>query len=617
MTTVGRTAVKGSFSAGSKSARVLPWVLLAIVIICAFVVPLVMLVVMAFRTDIPGLPGEWSTQGFVQAFTDPSILKPLGDSLIFAVCSSFFGTLFALFFVFVSTRTTARLRRFVTPMMIIILATPVLFFALSWGMLGADHVGLINKLYTMLTGSNVSIFTINSWPGLIFVMSIKLSAFSYFLLLGPSLKMNRSLEEAAEVSGSGRAGTFFRVYLPLLSPAIFGSLLVGFIGSLQAFDTPQIIGTQAGIRVLSTEIYRFVAQYPANYAGAASISIGLVALLILLVVLQMRLLRGRDYTTVGGKSTFNAALSFPRTGWLLNVAIVVFATLAFVLPTLQLVLSSFNTVFGRYDGFSLRNYQTIFKNPAALSAVWNTVEFMVVGGFVTVLIGTIMTYALRARPNKWKRALELPTWIPWAMPGLVGVLAILGTILTIPFLHPIYGSSAALFIALVIVSLPIAMRFTENAVLQIDRQLVDAARISGASGMTSFRTILLPLIGPSFISGWFVTGLAIAGNLEVPLLLGSVKTTTIAGLAYKYYSDSASPLAAAIFCILLVTVLVLFGITSLIRFVLAAGLRRGVERKSADLERRAADRAGSLLGATRAAAVPAVVSHAPEPARQN
>ncbi|MFB9705276.1 hypothetical protein, partial [Rhodococcus aetherivorans] len=181
----------------------------------------------------------------------------------------------------------------------------------------------------------------------------------------------------------------------------------------------------------------------ANYAGAASISIGLVALLILLVVLQMRLLRGRDYTTVGGKSTFNAALSFPRTGWLLNVAIVVFATLAFVLPTLQLVLSSFNTVFGRYDGFSLRNYQTIFKNPAALSAVWNTVEFMVVGGFVTVLIGTIMTYALRARPNKWKRALDLPTWIPWAMPGLVGVLAILGTILTIPFLHPIYGSSAA------------------------------------------------------------------------------------------------------------------------------------------------------------------------------
>ena len=33
--------------------------------------------------------------------------------------------------------------------MIIILATPVLFFALSWGMLGADHVGLINKVYNL------------------------------------------------------------------------------------------------------------------------------------------------------------------------------------------------------------------------------------------------------------------------------------------------------------------------------------------------------------------------------------------------------------------------------------------------------------------------------------
>lgn len=612
MITLTRTPRKRHFTAGSKLGRALPWALLSIAILCAFVVPLVMLIVMAFRTDIPGLPGDWSAAGFVSAFTNADILEPLADSLIFAVASALFGTLFALFFVFVSTRTTVKLRRLVTPMMIVILATPVLFFALSWGMLGADHVGLINKLYSMITGSNDSIFTINSWPGLIFVMSVKLSSFSYFLLLGPSMKMNRSLEEAAEVSGSGRAGTFFRVYLPLLSPAIFGSLLIGFITSLQAFDTPQIIGTQAGIRVLSTEIYRYVSQFPANYAGAASISLGLVALLILLVILQMRLLSGKDYTTVGGKGTFNAAWSFPKTGWLLNTAIVVFAVLAFVLPTVQLVLSSFNTVFGRYDGFSLRNYQTIFKNPTSLTAVWNTVEFMVIGGFVTVLLGSIITYALRTNPNKWKRALELPTWIPWAMPGLVGALAILGTILAVPFLHPIYGSPWALSIALVIVSLPIAMRFTETAVLQIDKQLVDAAHISGANSVTSFRTILLPLIGPSFISAWFVTGLGIAGNLEVPLLLGSVKTTTIAGLAYKYYSDSASPLAAAIFCILLVTVLVLFGITSLARFGIGFVTRRGHETKTQNALS-VLDRASALA----ASEASRTRESSREPARQN
>jgi iron(III) transport system permease protein len=560
-------AVRTRSTMPHRVGRALPWALLTVVIVCAFVVPFVVLVVTAFRTDIPGLPGEWTIDGFVEAFTNADLLKPLADSLVFAVSCSVIATAMALFFVFVSTRTTVRLRKWITPMMVIILATPVLFFALSWGMLGADKVGLINKIYGLISGSGDSFFSINSWVGLVFVMSIKLSSFCYFLLLGPSLKMNRSLEEAAEVSGSGRAGTFFRVYLPLLSPAIFGSLLIGFIGSLQAFDVPQIIGTQAGIRVFSTEIYRYITLLPANYAAAASLALGLVALLALLVWAQMALLKGRDYTTVGGKSTHSTRWEFPKTGWLMTAAIVVFGVLAFLLPTIQLVLSSFNTVFGRYDTFSLRNYEAIFKNPTALEAVGNTIQFMVIGGFVTVLLGSILTYALRARPSKWKRALEVPTWIPWATPGLVGALAILGTILAVPFLHGIYGTPTAMFLALIIATLPVAMRFTENAILQIDNQLVDAARISGASVPRSFATVVVPLISPSFVSGWFVAGLAIAGNLEIPLLLGSTKVTTIAGLAYKYYVDSASPRAAAVFCLLLVTVLALFVVMTVLRHV--------------------------------------------------
>lgn len=575
-----RMSIVRMFTSGSRAARALPWTLLTIFLICAFVVPLVTLVIMAFRTALPGLPGEWSTAGFVVAFTNSDILKPLGDSLIFATLSAIFGTAIALFFVFISTRTTARLRKLVTPVMIIILATPVLFFALSWGMLGADHVGLINKVYTWISGSNESIFSINSWFGLIAVMSIKLSSFSYFLLIGPSMQMNRSLEEASEVFGAGRLGTFFRIYIPLLSPAIIGSLLIGFIGSLQAFDTPQIIGTQAGIRVLSTQIYQFVSVYPANYAAAASMALALVALLGLLVVVQMNLLKGKSYTTIGGKSTFGAAWDFPRTDWVLNLSIVLFAMLAFVLPTLQLVLSSFNTVFGRYDSLSLRNYEKLFADPLVISALGNTLQFMIIGGFITVLLGAVLTYALRARPSKWKRILEIPTWIPWATPGLVGALAILGTILAVPALHPIYGTSWSMLIALIVASLPVAMRFTESAVLQIDAQLTDAARIAGASPARSFTSILIPLIAPSFISGWFVTGLGIAGNLEVPLLLGSTQNTTVAGLAYKFYSDSATPLAAAVFCLLLVTVILLFGVTSLLQYVLKKVTTRGLAEKT-------------------------------------
>lgn len=570
---------------GPAIVRALPWALLIAGIVCAFIVPLVVLIVMAFRTTLPGLPGEWTLDGLISAYTDGAIIKPLVDSLVFATTSAVCATALALFFVFVATRTTARLRRLITPMMVVVLATPALFFALSWAMLGAERVGLVNKVFGWVAGIE-SHFSIASWGGLILVMSLKLSAFCYFLILGPSMNMNRSLEEAAEVAGSGRAGAFFRVYLPLLSPSIFGSLLIAFIATLQAFDTPQLIGLPAGIRVFSTEIYRLVSFMPANYPGAASLAIGLVLILGGLVWLQLSILHRRDYTTVGGKSTPTSPWHLRRTGWIVNLAIIVFGLFALVLPTVQLVLSSFNTVFGRYDGFSLRNYEQLFANPTTVSAIGNTIQFMIVGGFITVLLGTIITYALRARPTRWKRILEMPTWIPWATPGLVGALALLGTILAIPFLHPLYGTAGAMLVALVIASLPIAMRFTENAILQIDRQLVDAARISGAGAARSFATILVPLIAPSFVSGWFVTGLAIAGNLEIPLLLGTLKQTTIAGLAYKYYIDAYAPLAAAIFCVLLLTVLALFLIGALLRTTLVRAIKRHALRFEADLRTR-------------------------------
>ncbi len=558
---------------GPAVLRALPWVLLVAGILAAFVLPLAVLVVMAFRTALPGLPGEWTLDGITSAYTNGAMLKPLGDSLLFATVSAVCATALALFFVFIATRTTVWLRRLVTPMMVVILATPVLFFALSWAMLGADRVGLINKVFGALSGTE-SHFSVASWGGLILVMSLKLSAFCYFLILGPSLNMNRSLEEASEVAGSGRAGSFFRIYLPLLSPSILGSLLIAFIATLQAFDTPQIIGLPAGIRVFSTEIFRLVNFMPANYPGAASLAIGLVLILGALVWLQLSILKRRDYTTVGGKSTPSAPWRFPRTGWLFSLAVVVFGLFALVLPTVQLLLTSFNTVFGRYDNFSLRNYEQLFENQLTMVAIGNTIQFMIFGGLVTVLIGTIITYSLRARPSKWKRLLELPTWIPWATPGLVGALAMLGTILLIPPLHPLYGTAGAMFVALIIASLPIAMRFTENAVLQIDRQLVDAARISGAGATRGFTTILVPLIAPSFISGWFVTGLAIAGNLEIPLLLGTLKQTTISGLAYKFYVDAYAPLAAAIFCILLLSVLALFLIGTGLQIALKALMKR-------------------------------------------
>lgn len=537
-----------------RAVRALPWLLLAGGLALIFVAPLAALVPMAFRTGVPGGDGDWTSEPFRATLSDPTLLTPILNSIVFAVASSVLAVLIASYLVFLATRTRVRFRRIITPVMTAILATPVLFFALSWSMLGADRVGLFNATVSAITGSPSSVFTIASWPGLIFVMAIKLSALSYFLLYGAIRSVDPVLEEAAQLAGAGPWYTSAGVLLRLVLPTIGTALLIGFIAGLQAFDTPQLIGVPAGIRVLSTEIFVRASSYPADYAGAATIALGLVLVLAGLVLLQFRLVSRASHATVGGKPRAVAGWSFGRWNAIHNGIVVVFAVVAFGLPALQLVLSSLNSVFGRYDRLTLRNYERLLDDPHAVTAFATTAVFMVGGGLLTVLLGAALGYLLRRRRTWWKSVLELPTWIPWAVPGLVFALALLGIVLAFPVLHPLYGTPLLMGIALVIAALPTAMRFTENTVTQIDPALLEAARLSGASAFTAFARVFLPLSTASLLAGWFVTGLGVAGNLEIPLLLGSTSVTTVAGLAYKYFVDSAAPVAAAVFCLLLVLI---------------------------------------------------------------
>jgi multiple sugar transport system permease protein len=55
----------------------------------------------------------------------------------------------------------------------------------------------------------------------------------------------RELYEAAEIDGAGRVRKFFSITIPMLTPAIFYSLILAFIGSFQVFDAA-FIATQGG-----------------------------------------------------------------------------------------------------------------------------------------------------------------------------------------------------------------------------------------------------------------------------------------------------------------------------------------------------------------------------------
>ncbi|MFI4981701.1 MAG: hypothetical protein ACHQIO_15255, partial [Nevskiales bacterium] len=113
------------------------WALLAGALLVYFLIwPLVMLAIGAVRTSPYGTAGVWTLSGFATVFADPRTIPTLISTVFYAVVSTSGCMLMGLYFATVATRMVTPLRRLITPAMVVLVATPRLFYALSWGMLG-------------------------------------------------------------------------------------------------------------------------------------------------------------------------------------------------------------------------------------------------------------------------------------------------------------------------------------------------------------------------------------------------------------------------------------------------------------------------------------------------
>lgn len=526
---------------------------LVVVAVLLFALPVVMLVVGAFRNAPPGQPPQWSFDAFGRTLGGASTYSTFVNSLVIAVVCAAFSVLLALVLVFFAVRSTAPLRRIVTPIMVLVLALPPLFYAMSWGMLWNPRLGQVNQWWMALTGGEEPLFSAYSWPGLVSVMVLKGTSFCYLLLLGPFRAMDRTLEEAAQMSGASRIRTIFSIDLAVLMPAISGVVILNLIIGLEAFEVPLFLGTPAGIDVFSTEVYGYIAdQTPADYGGASVLSLVLVALVLLMVAVQWRVLGRKKYTTVTGKGYDTAPWEIGGWRWVGTGVIALYVLFGVALPLAQLLLGSFQPFFGG-DVYSTANYEMLFSDPRTMEALRSTIIVAVVGGLAAVALAFITMYAVSHNETWMRRVLEMLTWLPFTLPGIVLALGLAWTYVSLPGVRQLYGSMLLVGLGLVIAATPIATRAIQPALMQINRELEEASRISGAHPARVVFGVVLPLIAPSFFAAWFVVAIVISGNLSIPVLLSSSLTPTVPLLVYDMNTQGYSSRAAALLILVLAT----------------------------------------------------------------
>ncbi|WP_349236091.1 carbohydrate ABC transporter permease [Cryobacterium sp. BB307] len=215
---------------------------------------------------------------------------------------------------------------------------------------------------------------------------------------------------------------------------------------------------------------------------------------------------GADLTIVRGKKTVGQRILGVFNNSIVNVVFVLVA-LFWLVPSVGLLLSSLRTVgdsassgwwtvFTEPTQLTLENYAALLSNDTITGSFWNTILIAVPTTFFVVLFGSLAGYAFAWMEFPGRDWLLIAVIILLAVPiqvGLIpiarmfGALGIFGSILGVVLFHIAFG-------------LPFAIFLMRNFFTQIPSELLEAARLDGASDLRIFLTVIVPLGVPAIAS---------------------------------------------------------------------------------------------------------------------
>ena len=183
---------------------------------------------------------------------------------------------------------------------------------------------------------------------------------------------------------------------------------------------------------------------------------------------------------------------------------------------------------------TLRNFAAVFDYPYYLDLALNTL--MVAAGAATAaMLVTLVAGWIAARRRPGGAAADQLATMPLVFPGIVLGVALMELGLRAPF--PVYGTLWLIAFGFLIRYLPYGMRYAYSGVLQIHRELEEAAGVAGAGTAGVLRRIVVPLLSPALLSGWLFIFLIASKELSMAVLLSGPGSQTMAVAMFDLWTN--------------------------------------------------------------------------------
>jgi len=460
---------------------------LVVVIFAAILIFVVYPLAMVFLASLQDR-SQWTLANYALIGERRLYRNALWNSLSVGALVGFIGVIIGYIAAFVLTRLDVPGKRLLHYLMIVPIISPPFVSAVSIVFLFGNN-GLITRQLLGLMD-----FSIYGFHGVVWSQIFTFAPIAYLSLRGVLASISPTLEDAALNIGASRWQVFRKVTFPLSLPGVASAFLVVFIESMADFGNPLVLAG-AAFPMLAPQAYLEITG-SFNLPRGAMLSVILLLPSITAFAIQRYWIAKRQYVTVTGKPTASTSkvVSGPVKSFLYGLVLLFSAIV--ILFYGVIFVGAFTQVWGFNYTPTLNHFAYVFN--VGFDTVKDTLLIAIITTPISGIFGMLVAFLVVRRTFPGKSALEFGSILSFAVPGTVVGIGYVLAFNQQPLI--LTGTLTILVLCFVFRYVPVGIQSGIAVLRQIDPSIEEAAQNLGASALTTFRKVTLPLIAPAFFS---------------------------------------------------------------------------------------------------------------------
>ena len=449
-------------------------------------------------------PSGFTLEYFQAFFSKSYYFQSLYNTLLLGAINTVTCLVIGFCLAYMTTRGPWILRKPLKIITLIPLIAPPYLFALSLIILLGRN-GLVTRMFDLH-------WQLYGFSGVVISQTLAFIPLAYMMIENTLMSLNPNLEESASDMGASETTILRTITIPLLAPGLLKAALLIFVMTIAEFGNAAILGGRTPF--LAPDTYTVITG-ESDFNMGSVLSVVLIAPCILIFFIHTYMLEGKKFTTIGGKPV----ASEPRKiSPLIKVPFIIISAGAAgaILACFGVVLvASFYKILGVTHNAVLSNYLDFTSN----RAIYNSIRVSFVAAVIGAIIGVLLAYVIVRGKFFGRTFIEMVSLSGFALPG---------TVLGIGYLLAFSAPPLQLTGGIMILALNCVFRFLAVGVEagisklhQIHIEIEEASADLGASFLTTFYKVVLPIMFPAFIAGFIYTFMTAIVSLSAVVFLVS------------------------------------------------------------------------------------------------